>query len=145
MVLWIYNQNITKLNIIYQVLCLNIIYLFKQKYNCIHVLVCWRFPGLSPQNFQPLPLVMGWGYTLDGVWHVHIILRITEGWTSLEEEEKQEDRHTPCFRKKKYTHSKRNIFHYFSFLPNSPYISSHNQKYRLSYDETKMWYRKMYF
>jgi hypothetical protein len=39
-------------------------------------------------------------------------------------------------RKQKYAHSRRYIFHYFSFLPNSPYISIHNQKCRLSYDET---------
>ena len=55
---------------------------------------CLRFPGLSPQNFPPHFLVMGWGYTPDGVWHVQIILRITGGWTSLEEE--VEERHAPC-------------------------------------------------
>jgi hypothetical protein len=50
----IYSQDITKVNIIYQVIFLNIIYMLKQKYNYIHVLLTvsrtqpTEFPTASP-------------------------------------------------------------------------------------------------
>ena len=112
----------------------------KQKYNYIHVLLTvsrtqpTEFPTASP----------GDGLGLYSRWRLTCPDNTQDHW-GMNFIGRRRSRRAPwlffnffCIfrRKQKYAHSRRYIFHYFSFLPNSPYISIHNQKCRLSYDET---------